>query len=254
MKSARTILIVPCYNEEKRIDAREFFSLLADDTIELLFVNDGSTDGTLDRLHELAAQRPDRVDVLSLEPNRGKAEAVREGLSTALTRQPTFVGYVDADLATPVSEIRRLVRVMRESDADGILGSRIALMGRDIERTPRRHYLGRAFATAASLVLQTEVYDTQCGAKLFRCTPALRAAVAEPFISRWAFDVELLGRLLVGTATTPGVARSAIREEPLLMWHDVAGSTLGPAQMARTLADLVRIKFDLARRRTRTSA
>ena len=53
----------------------------------------------------------------------------------------------------------------------------------------------------ASLILHARVYDTQCGAKLFRRSAALEAALADPFLSRWSFDVELLGRMLIGDAS-----------------------------------------------------
>lgn len=251
MSAPRTVLVVPCYNEEQRLDASAFLTLLDDPGVDLLFVDDGSKDGTRARLQQLAAQHPQRIAVLALEHNVGKAETVRQGMRAAIARRADFAGYADADLATPASEIGRLVRVMRDADAhaDAILGSRIALLGSHIERNMARHYVGRVFATAASIMLRIAVYDTQCGAKVFRCTPALSAALSEPFISRWAFDVELLGRLLAGTPGVPALPASAIREEPLLIWRDIAGSKLGAGQMARSVADLVKIERDLRRRR-----
>ena len=92
------------------------------------------------------------------------------------------------------------------------------------------------------------VYDTQCGAKLFRATPALAVALDDRFLSRWAFDVELLGRLLTGGATRP-LPLSAIVEVPLAVWRDVKGSKLGAGAMVRSLQDLARIGVDLAGRR-----
>ena len=81
--------------------------------------------------------------------------------------------------------MRRLLAVMQATGADLLLGSRVAMLGRDIHRSMVRHYLGRAFATAASIVLDLRVYDTQCGAKLIRRSAALLEALDEPFTSRW---------------------------------------------------------------------
>ena len=91
-----------------------------------------------------------------------------------------------------------------------VIGSRVGLLGHDIDRSLRRHYLGRIFATVSSAVLDLPVYDTQCGAKAFRVTPALRAALADPFTSRWAFDVELLGRLRRNGVVTRRAERDAV--------------------------------------------
>jgi glycosyltransferase involved in cell wall biosynthesis len=250
MSGPSTTLVVPCFNEGSRLDSEQFLSLLSGErSIHLLFVDDGSQDNTLDMLQALHAKGGAAVSVLALEQNQGKAEAVRRGLLRALADGSTVVGYVDADLATPVEEVRRLVEIMATRDADVVVGARVALMGREIDRSPMRHYLGRIFASAASLVLQHSVYDTQCGAKLFRRTPALESALDEPFISRWAFDVELLGRLMIGGPGIPGIDSSRIIEEPLRRWKDVPGSKLRPIHMARAAADLARIRAELARRR-----
>ena len=247
-----SVLVIPCFNEEARLQPAAFAALLEDPRVELLFVNDGSTDGTeaaLQRFadaHGAGARR--RVRVLSMQQNVGKAEAVRQGMCEALATQPYGVGYFDADLATPPSEILRLLRVLYDREAAVVLGSRIALLGRHIERSPTRHYLGRLFATLASAALSLPVYDTQCGAKLFRGTASLRAALAEPFISRWAFDVELIGRLVRGGPNVPPLDVDSFHEEPLLEWHDVAGSKLRATHMARSLYDLGQIARSLRAR------
>jgi len=250
-------VVIPCYNEAERLDEAPLLAFL-DSCAEasLLFVDDGSTDATADRLEAIAAARPARIDLLSLRPNGGKAEAVRRGMQTALGREAGVVGYLDADLSTPPDEIFRLRAAFErpgvEADVQAVLGSRVALLGTDIERNAARHYLGRVFATAAAAILHARVYDTQCGAKLFRASPALAAALATPFLSRWAFDVELLGRLLTGGEGVSGMPLSAIVEVPLTTWHDVKGSKLSPLAMARSLADLGRIGLDVAARRRRS--
>jgi dolichyl-phosphate beta-glucosyltransferase len=243
-------VVVPCYNEAERLDEGPLLDFLeACDGATLLFVDDGSTDATSGRLAAIAAARPTRIAVRSLQPNGGKAEAVRHGMREALGRGAALVGYLDADLSTPPAELFRLRAAFDRPGVEAVLAARVALLGTDIERSAVRHYLGRVFASLAAVILHARVYDTQCGAKLFRASPALDAALAEPFLSRWAFDVELLGRLLAGTATVPGLPTSAIVEVPLQTWHDIKGSKLGPVAMARTLAELGRIGVDLAARR-----
>jgi hypothetical protein len=124
-------------------------------------------------------------------------------------------------------------------------------MGRSIDRRPLRHYLGRAFATAASLVLRLPVYDTQCGAKLFRRTAALQHALGQRFLSRWIFDVELLSRLLIGAPGVPPIPAERMREEPLQRWVDCQGSKLGLHQMLQSGLDLGRIEIAIAKSRRR---
>ena len=132
---------------------------------------------------------------MRLASNQGKAEAVRRGILEAITDGPALVGFWDADLSTPLTVVDDFLDVAaKRPDVDLILGSRVLLMGRDIRRRARRHYVGRVFATAASLALDLPVYDTQCGAKVFRVNEALRRVMSAPFRSPWVFDVEILAR------------------------------------------------------------
>jgi dolichyl-phosphate beta-glucosyltransferase len=247
-------IVVPCYNEAQRLDGAAFVTFVTRDAnLRVLFVDDGSRDTTFQVLDGLRKTAPDRIDVLKLERNSGKAEAVRQGLLKALESGATIIGYLDADLATPVDEMARLLQRLRASDALVLLGSRVALLGRSIERKPIRHYLGRVFASSASLVLRVSVYDTQCGAKLFRRTPALESALGEPFLSRWLFDVELLGRILVPRAGLRALKPGEIVEEPLLVWRDIPGSKLRPQHFLTAILDMSRIAADLRSRRHRAT-
>jgi hypothetical protein len=177
--------------------------------------------------------------VLRLPANRGKAEAVRLGMLRGLERGAELVGFVDADLAAPLEAALELVLELdRHPEASGAIGSRVRLLGREIERSALRHYLGRIFATAASLTLGLPVYDTQCGLKVFRASPPLREALAVPFASRWIFDVELLARL---TAAGPPTAMR-LREVPLERWHGQAGSRLRAADFLRAVLELAAIR------------
>jgi len=231
------------YNERKRLDSNAFVAFARDGGAELLLVDDGSTDGTLDLLKTIRDRAPaGAASVVALARNSGKAEAVRQGLLQALERGATLVGYADADLSTPFAELIRLLEPLQSGAADVVLGSRVALLGTHIERTRARHYLGRVFATAASLLLGLAVYDTQCGAKFFRSGAALRAALGTSFSSSWAFDVELLGRLSIGAPGATGISRDRFLEVPLREWRDVGGSHLKSRDMARAGLDLVRIQ------------
>ena len=237
--SPPTVVVVPCFNEERRLDQAAFRSLATSGRVRLLFVDDGSTDRTGDILARMA-EDSDAIEVFTLSANAGKAEAVRRGLLVALRGGATSVGYYDADLATPPHELLRLVQRLEDRpDLVGVFGSRVALLGSTIERSGVRHYLGRAYATVASMALGITVYDTQCGAKVFRVDDTVAAAVAEPFRSSWAFDVELLQRLLAGAAGAPGVGVHRFLEVPLETWRDVTGSKLRLVPAVRAFFDLL---------------
>jgi glycosyltransferase involved in cell wall biosynthesis len=247
---ARLTVVVPCYNEADRLAAAPLLAFVdGHPDASLLLVNDGSSDATGAALDRLAAQRPGRIAALQLSPNRGKAEAVRQGLRAALAGGADIVGVLDADLSTPPAELDDLRAALDRPGVQVAIGARVGMLGYDIERSAVRHYLGRVFATAASMILKARVYDTQCGAKLFRAGPAFTEALATPFLSRWAFDVEFLGRLMIGTPNVPPLPLSAIVEVPLAVWHDVKGSKLGIGGMTRTLRDLALVARDMAARR-----
>lgn len=240
---SRTLLVVPCYNEAQRLRSEAFIDFAGSwPEGRFLFVNDGSTDRTADVLGELCARLPGSLSTISLASNQGKAEAVRQGVLRALGDDPQVVGFWDADLATPLAAIPRFEAVLAERpEVDVVMGARVRLMGRDIDRAPVRHYIGRGFATAVSLALRTPVYDTQCGAKLFRVTPLTREIFAAPFLSRWIFDVELFSRYLDGRARQGDAGRDSIYELPLETWVDVGGSKLRPHHFLQAAIDLGRI-------------
>ncbi len=233
------VYVIPCYNEASRLDAAAFAALLADARVSVLAVDDGSSDSTRSLLEGIAAAQP-RMVVHVMPRNVGKAEAVRSGLNLALAQGASFVGYADADFATPPRELVRLLDAFTD-DIDIVLGSRVQRLGADIRRNELRHFAGRVFATVSAWTVGVPVYDTQCGAKLFRATPALHAALSAPFSSRWSFDVELLARLFgrLPSAVTTDPSRAI--EVPLGQWHDIGGSKLHLPGMVRAFADLLRM-------------
>lgn len=234
----RTTIVIPCYNEAERLQ-RESFRCVADpdSDFRILFVNDGSTDETQRVLEEIRRAYSSEVEVLTLDSNSGKAEAVRRGMLQAIDAGAEAAGFWDADLSTPLEAVADFQAILAtHSHLVGVMGSRIQLLGRHVKRKASRHYIGRVFATAASLTLQTPVYDTQCGAKLFRTNAALRDAFAEPFKTRWIFDVELLVRL-----GRSAVLAEVLYEYPLHEWTDVPGSKVRIRDGLRAGVDLLRL-------------
>jgi dolichyl-phosphate beta-glucosyltransferase len=235
-------LVVPCFNEASRLDADAFVGALsANQRLALCFVDDGSHDQTLQLLQKVAERSPQRIEVVSLQVNSGKAATVRHGmLHAAGNSRYQFVGYWDADLSTPLSELTRFLDTFTQHpETVAVIGSRLKRLGADIDRRAVRHALGRVFATLASLAVDLPVYDSQCGAKLFRAAD-IQWLCAEPFLSRWCFDIEILARIsarLGGRQTA-----QAVIEVPLSVWREVGGSKLSAAQMAGMALDLVRIR------------
>jgi dolichyl-phosphate beta-glucosyltransferase len=243
--SFMTTLVVPCYNEEQRFPAEAFSAFISSHPfVRLLLVNDGSRDQTLAMLQQFQATLPERIDVLDLQPNRGKGEAVRLGLQQALSDgRSRFVGFWDADLATPLDALPEFVAAFADVPAvQMVFGARIALLGRFVQRDPLRHYLGRVFATCVSLVLHLPIYDSQCGAKVFRATPALASVLDKPFLSRWIFDVEIIARFIQVWNGDRELAKRVICELPLRVWTDVPGSKVKPSDFLRAFGDLVTIR------------
>lgn len=227
--TSRVVLVVPCYVEAARLRPQAFLDVLASRPwLTLLFVDDGSGDATVSVLRSIESASPGQVRVHMLSANAGKAEAVRAGILEAARLKPEYVGFWDADLSTPLETIDDFVGVAdRRPAVDLVIGSRINIMGRDIRRNAARHYVSRVFATAASLALELPVYDTQCGAKLFRASADVLGLFAERFRSRWIFDVEILARYLDLPVRDGGPPRRArIYELVLPAWHEVPGSKL----------------------------
>jgi dolichyl-phosphate beta-glucosyltransferase len=235
----KVCIIIPCFNESTRLSLGEFENFISRyGQVDFLFVNDGSTDGTLKMILDFSAGQTGRVSVLDCKKNQGKAEAVRLGINhAALNGQYHYFGFWDADLATPLTEIAEFV-----ADADlfskrMIIGSRMKRLGAKIERKKSRHLLGRIFSTMASLILRLPVYDSQCGAKIFK--KDVLVIFQERFITRWLFDIELLARYrnVFGIEAALG----DILERPVTAWIEKGGSKLHFTHMLKVPLELLRI-------------
>lgn len=220
--SMNTIMVVPCYNEAERIDTDAFVEFALKNTgIQFLFVDDGSTDGTLSVLASMLARAPHVLDVLALPNNCGKDEAVRQGMAYAADSGAAFIGYFDADLATPLEAIVDMQRVfVGLPEIEIVFGSRQQGLGHRIKRHPARNVVSSICARLARFATGLRLMDTQCGAKLFRTTSHLRTSLSEPFQAGWLFDVELAVRL----AGSRNKIKDHFYELPLMKWREVGGS------------------------------
>ena len=237
-------IVIPCYNEESRFPLDRFAAFTAaHPSIHFLLVNDGSTDKTIDVLRRASAGKEDQVGVIDQPVNGGKGEAVRRGILAALQREGClYAGFWDADMATPLELIDDLTEVLaNRPEVAMVFGARVKLLGRHVERRAIRHYLGRIFATVVSVTLRLAIYDTQCGAKIFRVTSETAALFAEPFCTRWVFDVEIIARFIRRRGYDIASVERAIYEFPLPEWRDVAGSRVRPRDFFRAFFDVLKI-------------
>jgi glycosyltransferase involved in cell wall biosynthesis len=232
-------LIIPCYNEEKRLQESVFLEYLSfHPDVAILFVNDGSDDNTAERIECLAGKAPLQITYLHLSNNMGKAEAVRRGMLKGYeTNHSAWLGYWDADMSTSLAEIDHLLGCA-QGEVKILMCSRVRRLGASIDRHLWRHIGGRIMATLLSVLLRLPVYDTQCGAKIIR-RDVIESIFSKPFLSKWLFDVEILFRL---SSLYPNLARdNSVIEVPVLKWKDVAGSKLKIRHIIRSLIDIIHL-------------
>jgi dolichyl-phosphate beta-glucosyltransferase len=241
-------IIIPCYNEGDRLPVKEFNNFLtAYDSVFFYFVNDGSNDNTSEILNSLRSNWSEKTMVLNLSCNCGKAEAVRRGVLESLKWQDfDYVGYFDADLSTPLSEIQFLLDNINQRKAYQIaFGSRVRRIGARVERNAARHYPSRILATLIGISLKLPVYDTQCGAKLMK-VGIIPEIFKMPFISRWFFDVEIFARVIriFGLENSLNI----MIEVPLRQWIDAPGSKIRPTYLFKAPLELLKIHLAYHRR------
>ncbi len=229
-------VVVPVYHEARTLARRmgevmRYLSHRHPGAWELVLVDDGSRDHTLDVARALTKGRDGRVRVLYHRPNRGKGYSVRRGMLAATGRRVLFT---DADLSTPIEELDELERAMSETGAPVVIGSR-AVRGARLEvRQPwPRELMGRLGNRAIGLLARElrGIHDTQCGFKLFT-REAARALFSRARIDRWGFDFEILA-----LARRMGMK---VVEVPVVWRHDPS-SKVRPLDYLRTLVELVRV-------------
>lgn len=228
----KIVIIIPFYNEVARINLDSFYQIFtAFPNYNFLLVDDGSSDQTIQILEEFQSKFSS-IEVLKLPKNLGKAAAIRSGVLSI--SDADFIAYYDADLATPFSELDKLIQFsIQNANYKLVMGARIKLIGNGVKRSLKRHYFGRIFATIVSqFILKVAVYDTQCGAKVIDYQTA-KQIFEKPFISKWLFDVELLKRLQKNHDL-----KQVVKEIPLEKWEEIGNSKI-------KVGDFLRIPFQL---------
>ena len=243
----KVLIVIPCYNEERRLpqsDFKNYFNTHPE--VEFLFANDGSKDRTMDMLQQLTQDYP-QAHVFDGGANQGKANVIRAAFRHALDHFDfDYIGFFDADLATPLDEIQHFMQVVEQKkELLMICGSRVQRLGSNIHRKPMRHYMGRTFATAVSRILCLPVYDTQCGAKIL-AKAAAETVIQEPFMSRWFFDVEIFARIILNYGYRSCIDQCF--EYPLDTWIEKGDTRLKTKDFLRTPLELLKLRHKYHRK------
>jgi len=219
-------IIIPCYNEEKRLPFGDFAAFAKDNPgVLLCFVNDGSRDKTLAVLRGLQTESPGNIYVYDAVKNGGKSEAVRKGMLFVHEYfRADLIGFLDADLATRPEEWLQMARYKEQFPQFGaIVGSRIQRLGANINRNDNRSFASSLIKKFIRLILRTPFQDTQCGAKIFHRS-IIPFLFSQPFNSPWLFDVEIFLRLQKKFGKT--TLQKGVLEYPLMHWTEVGDSKL----------------------------
>ena len=224
-------IVIPCYNEELRFSKEYWYSAIKNFThIQWYFANDGSTDGTINKLKELLLF--ENCSLIEYKNNHGKAECIRRSIKSILSKDNSInvIGYIDCDGAITIEDMNSLITEIQlhwedqnnlNSSYDTIIASRASLAGRNIERNLSRHYIARIISTFLCRGWNGAPYDTQCGFKLFQISRDLQNALIKPFATRWFFDLEITLRMIELFGRSYKIC-----ERPLEEWRDVRGSKI----------------------------
>ena len=221
-------VIVPCYNEEKRFLSgfNHYYSYLKKQKYdwELIFVNDGSRDKTLE-LMQKESKGKTQIKILTHTPNRGKGYAVIEGVKAAKGK---YVLFTDLDHSVPISTIETFFKYF-EKGYQVVIGSRRVEGAKLLVRQPPfREFLGKGFTFLVNVLIYWGIKDSTCGFKAFENKTAQKI-FEKISIYDWAFDAEILficEKYKIKFAQAP-VSWSDVRGSKVSLKKDIIKSLFG---------------------------
>jgi glycosyltransferase involved in cell wall biosynthesis len=224
-------IIIPAYNEEKRLPAtlqrvRAYLDAASWDFAEIVVVDDGSHDGTAELARAAGAR------VLQNPGNRGKGYTVRHGM---LEARGEWALFTDADLSSPIEELDKLIDAVDRAGAQAAIGSRAvdrSLVG--VHQPLFREYIGRLFNLVIRAITGLPFHDTQCGFKLFEAAAA-REIFQRQRLDGFGFDVEVLfiaQRLGYRALEVP------------VRWNDVAGTKVSLWRGMAAFLDPLKVRWN----------
>ena len=236
-------IVIPAFNEQVRLPEtirriEYYLGRLNPRFHELLVVNDGSTDGTVEAIREFSESNP-CIRILSNPVNMGKGFSVRHGI---LEARGDWTLFTDADLSTPIEELEKLWCATVRQRAEIAIGSRAldrSLIG--VHQPGFREAAGKFFNCVMRLTVGLPIADTQCGFKLFRSDVA-RRIFSRQRLERFGFDVEVL---FIARQLGYRIAEVPVR------WNHAEGSKVGMITGLQAFADLALIRANALRGRYR---
>ncbi len=186
-------IIIPVYNEEKRLD--KTFSAISSLMLprelklkEIIFVNDGSTDKTTSLISRFIKTSKHPISLISYSQNKGKGYAVKIGMMNTAS---DYSLLCDADMSTPFSELKQFIPFIKQN-ADVVIGTRKNGKSTVIVHQPwLRENMGKIFTYFTKTILRINITDFTCGFKLFS-EKAVEVIFPKSIINRWGYDAEIL--------------------------------------------------------------